>query len=295
MVVLIDSRSVLVDVVAASRFSWSSFNLPKKALISAFFYACLLLVGFGISPIYANCAMSGNSEIVAVKKVVDGDTVILHGGVKVRLIGINTPELSRDGRAEEPLAIAARIHLTKLVGAGRKLRLQQGQDEYDRYGRMLAYLFLPDGRSVEAALLAAGLGHHIGIPPNLKYLGCMQAAERVAQVAGRGVWGNAYFSPLESSRLTKENSGFRRVKGVVSRIDKGAQAWWLELDGDLVLRIDRSDLPSFDQHSLNKLQGKQIVVRGWLVDRSRSVKKNSKYKPWLMQLRQPVAIENWPH
>ena len=173
--------------------------------------------------------------------------------------------------------------------------MQRGKEPYDRYGRNLAHLFLPNGSSLEQALLAAGMGFHIAIPPNLGYHNCLRSAENAARRAGLGVWAHPYFEPLDARQLSHEVQGFRRVKGRVSSLDKTSSALWLEFEGDLVLRIKTSDLSHFDQGILQGLPGKLVVVRGWLVDRrSRKGQKNSRYKPWVMSLKHPLAIEYRP-
>ena len=94
---------------------------------------------------------------MTVKKVFDGDTVLLTDGRTVRLIGINTPEVAhnagkgRKGNAAEPLAGQAQQALQRLV-VGKPIRLQLGVLAVDHYGRSLGRLFTAAGESVEAQL-----------------------------------------------------------------------------------------------------------------------------------------------
>lgn len=80
------------------------------------------------------------------QQVVDGDSLRLVDGRKVRLIGINTPELGRDGKPDEPLSVKARDALEKII-ATHTITLKMGPDKTDHYGRTLAYVMLPDGSS----------------------------------------------------------------------------------------------------------------------------------------------------
>jgi micrococcal nuclease len=127
----------------------------------------------------------------AVDKVVDGDTVTLAGiGKPVRLLGIDAPEMEKDGRAAQFLAHQARQELDKLT-RGQRLRLEYDQLCYDHYGRLLAYLFLPDGAMVNAELVRRGLAHVYTIPPNTRYREALLAAQREALEARRGIWQKA--------------------------------------------------------------------------------------------------------
>lgn len=123
-------------------------------------------------------------------KVLDGDTVAIEGGQRVRLLGIDAPELEKEGRPAEFLAHQARAELAKLV-QGQRVRLEYGQLRYDHYGRLLAYLFLPDGTMVNAALVHRGLARVYVIPPNLRYREVLLAAQREALEARRGIWQQA--------------------------------------------------------------------------------------------------------
>src|SRR3546814_12589758 len=88
-------------------------------------------------------------------------------GRSVRLIGINTPELGRDGRKAEPFALAARRRLQALVQASDgRVGLVLGQERHDRYGRTLAHAYDAQGRNLEAVLLADGLGFMVAVAPN---------------------------------------------------------------------------------------------------------------------------------
>ena len=87
----------------------------------------------------AFCPSPGPLPLVSVAKVVDGDTLRLVDGRSVRLIGINTPELGRDGRKAEPFAVAAQRRLRALVEASNgRVGLVPGRESKDRYGRTLA-------------------------------------------------------------------------------------------------------------------------------------------------------------
>jgi micrococcal nuclease len=119
--------------------------------------------------------------------VVDGDTVILDSGPKVRLLGIDAPELEREGQPADFLAHKAKRVLTDLA-QGQQVRLEYDQLRYDRYGRTLAFLFLPDGANLSRELVRQGLAHVYTVPPNMLFREELLAAQREAIEARRGVW-----------------------------------------------------------------------------------------------------------
>ncbi len=102
-----------------------------------------------------------------VERVYDGDTVRLAGIGKVRLLGIDTPEREASARDRfyekrgissrrlRQVAAAAR-QFTKQACAGKTVRLSFDQERRDDYGRLLAYLYLPDGRLLNRLLLEEG-------------------------------------------------------------------------------------------------------------------------------------------
>jgi micrococcal nuclease len=122
-----------------------------------------------------------------VAHVVDGDTVALANGQKVRLLGIDAPELEHEGKPADFLAHKSRKFLTELV-QGQQVRLEYDRLRYDRYGRTLAYLFLPDGTNVSRELVRQGLAHVYTVPPNMRFREELLAAQREAINARRGVW-----------------------------------------------------------------------------------------------------------
>ncbi len=137
-----------------------------------------------------------------VRRVIDGDTVELADGRLVRYIGINTPEVRRRARPgdrewragvgetwvkdPQPYAEAAADANRRLV-EGRTVRLAYDVQTHDRYGRLLAYVYVGD-QMVNDALLDAGYAQVMTIPPNVKYVERFRAVAARARAAGRGLW-----------------------------------------------------------------------------------------------------------
>ena len=93
-----------------------------------------------------------------IKYVIDGDTVVLTSGVHVRFIGIDAPEVDHleYGRKGEPYGVEAREHLRKLIEGKAAVRLESGSEPKDKYGRTLAYVFLPDGLFLNRKMVEDG-------------------------------------------------------------------------------------------------------------------------------------------
>ncbi|MFV1997473.1 MAG: thermonuclease family protein [Acidiferrobacterales bacterium] len=206
------------------------------------------------------------TETVRVRQVVDGDSLRLVDGRKVRLIGINTPELARDGKPDEPLAVRARDALKKIV-AGRALTLKLGPDKKDRYGRTLAYVILPDGSFAGEKLLQTGLASMIAVPPNIEHLQFYQQAEASARRQRIGIWAHPWFRPVAAESLDNTRTGYRFVAGQINRVGKSRKYYYFDLTRDFSIAIKRNHWHHFGGNP-DRWRGRKIVVRGW-ISRSR--------------------------
>jgi micrococcal nuclease len=253
--------------------------VTKRALLTAsFFYACYLLAAAAQA---ADCHSTQYDERVIVAKVFDGDTVQLTDGRHLRFIAINTPERGRDNRPAEPLADTAKQQLEALLLADNTLLLRFDGDKKDRHGRLLAHPYLHNGRNLTQAMLQAGLGFHITVPPNLLFLDCYQQAEQTARQQQQGVWQQVYYRPQPASQLPARATGFRRISGTVSRIGESRTAYWLNLGDNFALRLPKADLAYFPFDPMSLL-GKTLTVRGWVYERRNELR---------MNLRHPASIE----
>jgi micrococcal nuclease len=137
----------------------------------------------------AGCTASAGRPARAparVARVIDGDTIELVGGRRVRLVQIDTPEVQEGecyGRA------AARL-LASLLPPGTHVRLEAdpGLDRVDRYGRLLRYV-IRSGRNLNLVLVrrgAATVWFYEG--DRGRYAGDLLAAARAARAVGRGLW-----------------------------------------------------------------------------------------------------------
>ncbi|RLQ23489.1 thermonuclease family protein [Seongchinamella sediminis] len=219
--------------------------------------------GRGSPPVADSCRAAPDTlQRRAVTAVVDGDTLRLAGGDKLRLVGVNTREIGRDGRPDEPLARAARTALEEILGPDGAVWLRAAEDSRDRYDRLLAYAFDARGHSVAQQLIARGLGFHVAIAPNLALADCLRAAEHAARAQGLGVWADR---PLAIAELPPEAGGFYLIRDRVTRVSFKDNGWWVQLGGKLGVKIGEDDQARFSRRQLQALEGATVEVRGWLV------------------------------
>ena len=118
-----------------------------------------------------------------VTEVIDGDTIVVEGGYRVRYIGIDTPEVHPEVEAFGIEAWQANRRLVE----GKEVRLERDVSETDKYGRLLRYVYV-DNVLVNAELVKQGLARAKVYPPDTKYQGHLEEMEAEARNAGRGMW-----------------------------------------------------------------------------------------------------------
>lgn len=240
----------------------------KNALYGRFFIPLILVLI--CQPSYADdlsnqsCVSTHFDEKAYIDYIIDGDTVVLKDKRHVRLIGINTPEISHNEKPSEAGAIKARIELIKLLQDQSHIQLLYGQERYDRHGRTLAHLFLNDGTNIQAQLLKSGLAMPLRIPPNLLYADCYNLLGQFAKERGHGLWTRSRYKTPEVSSLNGSEKGFYFIRGRVKRISKSQSAIWLNLNNNVAIKISRNDLNYFNRTQLDSLKDKIIEASGWL-------------------------------
>lgn len=132
-------------------------------------------------------APPADARRVKVGRVVDGDTIELTDGTKVRLIGINTPETVDPRRPVQAYGKEA-SDFTHALLEGQEILLQEGRAPRDKYGRTLAWLWLTDGRFVNALLVQQGYAQVSTYADNPDNADLLLACQREAREANRGLW-----------------------------------------------------------------------------------------------------------
>lgn len=164
----------------------------------------LLLALTTIAILFAPAAAASPVSDGTIVSWTDGDTarVRIQGlSTRVRLIGIDTPEISAGERATRQatelgrdvativaLGRMAKSAAERLAPPGTTVRLEWDVQTYDRYGRALLYLYLANGRMINEELVRQGYAMVLTIPPNVRYADRFVRAQREAREARRGLW-----------------------------------------------------------------------------------------------------------
>lgn len=128
-----------------------------------------------------------SDELVLVMRVVDGDTIEIETGEKVRYIGVNTPESVDPRRKVQCFGKEASAY-NELLVEGKRVRLEPDVEDRDKYGRLLRYVWVGD-EMLNERLVMDGYAQLMTIPPNVKYVDRFKAAQTEAREAKRGLWG----------------------------------------------------------------------------------------------------------
>ena len=153
-------------------------------------YSWILLLIVPVVGLLLSCRPGTDFRVV---RVIDGDTVVIDNQERIRYIGIDTPELARGGRPAEPMAEDAREFNRKLV-EGRRIRLEFDRQRRDRFGRVLAYVYV-DPIMVNEELVESGLARAVAYPPTLRYRERLERLEEEAKSEKKGIWGLRKGSP----------------------------------------------------------------------------------------------------
>lgn len=215
-----------------------------------------------------------------VEKVYDGDTVRLEDGRKIRLLGINTPEVKHRNQATQAGGDIARQWLTEKL-KNKKVRLVTDVEQNDKYKRTLGHLITENNEHINLQLVELGLAAVNIYPPNLLYVNELVEAGKRAEQAKRGIWQHEEYAVISVDRLEKSgHSGWIRLAGKVAVIRSSRKFVYLEFNDLFQARIEKKWLDLFPD--IERYQGKMLEVRGWL---------NKNRSQWSMLIRHPSAIK----
>jgi micrococcal nuclease len=156
---------------------------PQKDFIVRIFFIALFLLP-GLAPVYASERFP-EARVITVN---DGDTVTLRMNGKeyrTRLIGMDAPEMG-----QEPWGRRAQEHLRKLLKEVQwRVSVETDVEKYDKYDRLLAYLWKPDGEMLNERMIRDGYAVIFTLQPNSSHAGRFRKAQRAAREEKRGIWG----------------------------------------------------------------------------------------------------------
>ena len=167
----------------------------------------------------ASAQAPAKSELVLVKSVIDGDTISVTTFGRVRLLGIDAPEVSHGLDTPAPYGREAKDKLSSLV-LHRWIRLETEGPALDAYNRHLAYLLTEDGQCINTVLVREGLARVSARTP-LTRLTELKRAETEAQTFRRGIWGSA--PPASSTGYTPRSGATRASAPKQSTAKKGSR------------------------------------------------------------------------
>ena len=187
-------------------------RLRKKSLIYvlALILAILQLIFYKDNPLPKSLTNPTNTptpnitvapyekQKVKVLRVIDGDTIEIEGNIKLRYIGINTPELHDPKRPVECFGQIPSDENKKLV-EGKEIYIQRDISETDKYKRLLRYVWVGD-LFVNDYLIRQGFAQVSTFPPDVKYIPQFLTAQTEAQNNVRGLWKDCPLSIGDSKK-----------------------------------------------------------------------------------------------
>ena len=156
-----------------------------------------------------------NGNTVLAVRVIDGDTIEIEGGQKVRYIGIDTPETVDPRKPVQCFGIEASNRNKQLV-EGKRIRLEKDVSETDKYNRLLRYVYVDDV-FINLALVRDGFAYSSTFPPDVKYQDQFTEAQRLAREQNKGLWGACPVNTTPVATQTPATQpGSCNIKGNIS-------------------------------------------------------------------------------
>jgi len=251
--------------------SW--FGITLAIYLKAFGVVAILIITLADVSAMAACYLTG-SERGSVARVLDGETFVLADHRQVRLInaGLVKMSLVPNQNNDRVLADAAKAALTKLV-IGKTVVLHYGGRTKDRYGRILAQVYLADGQWVQGAMVSQGLARAYSFSDNQACIENLLTLEKQARQVPIGLWGVGAYH-IKSAQKVKQLNGvpnsFQLVEGRVRKVAKVAKRIFLNFGEDwkrdFTIAIPPVAVRLFTKAKidLSALEGQKIRVRGWI-------------------------------
>ena len=217
-------------------------------------------------------------ETGQLRSVMDGDTLYLDNGLKVRLSAIQAPKLplGRKGFEAWPLGEESKATLQELT-TGKTLQLYYGGQRRDRYDRALAQTYTLNGEGekdtwLQEEMVRLGMARVYTWPDTFQNSDKLYAAEIKARDAKRGIWNNDYYRIRgpEPNALAQDIDSYQIVQGVItSAADVRGQIYLnfgADYKTDFTITISKRDRKRFEKIGLDllSLEGATVRVRGWI-------------------------------
>jgi micrococcal nuclease len=190
---------------SVSKIAEETMSLSKKHGKTICFLQAILTILFILPALTAAAPTSRERGADTVVQIVDGDTLtIQHNGrsEKIRLIGIDAPESGVNNKTKKDAARGggdieaitkmgqeATRFVKKIVRPGDPVTIEFDKQTRDKYGRLLGYVYLANGKMLNEEIVKAGYANLLTYPPNVKYQDRFLKAYREARENNRGLWG----------------------------------------------------------------------------------------------------------
>ena len=237
-----------------------------------FFLTCFCLFCLSTAAQAAECNLRPG-QTGQVVEVVDGDTIRLASGEKIRLVGIQAPKLSlgRKNFKAWPLAEEAKAKLEKLI-LNKTIQLRYGGRETDRHRRLLAHVF--SGKVwVQEAMIREGFARVYSFSDNRSCVEDLLEVEARSRAKKTAMWALPHYQVKQAAdieQLSTLHNSFQIIRGKVLSVGetKGktylnfGEIWKTDFTGE----IKKRHLRYFKKHplKLKELAGKEVLIRGWL-------------------------------
>ncbi|MEE9347103.1 MAG: thermonuclease family protein [Robiginitomaculum sp.] len=216
-----------------------------------------------------------------VERVVDGDTLYLEGGLKVRLAAMDAPEMPpsrarRTGAMDGPYAEQSKAALIAITD-NRRVGLYYGGARRDRYKRALAQVYTLDAAGnkdvwAQQEMVKLGMARVYTWPDTYQDTAKLYAAEREARAAGRGIWADDYYAIRGPSPddLAQDVDSFQLVEGIITSAANVRGMTYLNFGAsyktDFTITVNKKSKKRFDAAGIDllALEGARVRVRGWI-------------------------------
>ncbi len=217
-------------------------------------------------------------EIGVVASVLDGDTLYLEDGLKVRLSAMQAPKLplGRKGFKAWPMGAESKAALTALTQK-RRVQLFYGGNKRDRYGRALAqvYTLTATGKRdlwVQEEMVRLGLARVYTWPDTWQDAGALYTAEAAARAGGRGIWGDPYYAvrTTEPNMLAQDVDSFQLVEGIITSVATVRGTVYMNFGADyktdFTITVAKKSRRKLERAGLDfaALEGANVRIRGWI-------------------------------
>lgn len=251
-------------------------GLRRVALLAGSVISGALLIGAASLGLKDRTLTPG--ETGRVVSIVDGDTLFLDSGLKVRLSSMQSPKLplGRKGFKAWPLGKEAKAALSKMT-LNQDVHLFYGGKQRDRYDRALAQVFIADNNGkpkswIQEDMIRAGFGRVYTWPDTWQDSERLYAAEREARAAKRGIWSHPFYAirTPDPNPLAQDVDSFQIVEGIItSTADVRGRIYMnfgADYKTDFTIAIAKEDRKRFKKAAFNpvELTGARVRVRGWI-------------------------------